>query len=88
MKLPPNTRIHNGKIEFRKLYMGQTVCRAWPRDQEKQARNEIYKILAQINRNEKIFELEERQITMTQAADVFWELHASCIAALSSGSID
>src|ERR1700687_3763230 len=77
-QLPPNTRVKkNGWIEFRKLYNGEIINKAWPPGQEKAARDEIYKILAKINRNEKLFEFEEQRITMTQAADVFWELHGS-----------
>lgn len=78
MKLPPNTRlVKDGRyIEFRKQYKGKTVALSFPVAKEKQALEEIYKILGKINRNENIFELEERRITMVQAADTFWERHA------------
>jgi integrase len=76
-RLPPNTRIKYGYVEFRKLYKGRMICQTWPEIKEKQAFEEIYKILAKINRNEELFELEEHRITMIQAADIFWERHAS-----------
>jgi integrase len=76
-RLPPNTRIKDGYIDFRKLYNGKPIHRTWPASKERYAFEEIYRILGKINRNEDIFELEEVRITMTQAADTFWELHAS-----------
>jgi integrase len=76
-RLPPNTRIKYGYVEFRKLYKGRLICKTWPEIKKKQATEEIYKILGQINRNEELFELAEHRITMIQAADIFWERHAS-----------
>ena len=76
-RLPPNTRIKYGYIEFRKLYKGRMISKCWPGIKEKQAFEEIYKLLGKINRNEALFEQEEHRITMTQAADIFWERHAS-----------
>lgn len=77
MKLPPNTAIVDGYIKFRKQYKGQSISRCYPVAREKQAVEEIYQILGKINRNEELFELEEHRITMSQAADLFWDLHAS-----------
>jgi integrase len=75
MKLP-NTRVSNGSIQFRKTYQGQQVVRSWPEREIVQATKDIYDLLAQMAKGEKLVLEIEHRMTVDEACATFEELHA------------
>lgn len=65
--LPPNTRLKNGYIEFRKSYNGQSICRTWPAQHKVRALQEIYAILHKISRKEELTDQSEHRMSIDEA---------------------
>ena len=74
-QLPPNTRIKNGYIEFRKQYNGASVCRTWPVREKAHAVREIYDLLHKMSSNQAIIVEIEHRMTVEEACDTYRGLH-------------
>lgn len=76
-RLPENTRIKAGYVEFRKQYKGRTVNKSWPYAVETwpRVKREILDLLASIENNRYEAPEEESRLTVGEACDLFYEKH-------------
>jgi len=74
-KLPPNTRIKDGFIDFRKQYNGEPIARSWPVREKKKAFAEIYDLLQKISRNDDLVIQAEHRMTVEEAFETYLTLH-------------